>query len=205
VISGVKAGCDQNDGHTYSTYGMAAVQAGLMAESDVNRALSRILLQRFKVGAFDPRDAVSFRDIPIDVMDSAAHRALSLQAAREAITLLANVDKTLPLKKAPGTQIGVVGPFADYATAMLGGASFLRPSFELLCRISVWLAMDKLAHLILSEQRNVLLTLLVGLCGRCALWLEQVSWTTTRALRSRYWRAYELWCSRSAAVVFNIR
>jgi len=108
---------------------MAAVHQGLMQESDVNQALTRILMQRFKVGAFDPKGAVSFRDIPIDVLDSPAHRAISLHAAREAITLLANVDKTLPLKKMATTKIGVVGPFADYANAMLGGKLDYHPTF----------------------------------------------------------------------------
>ena len=93
---GIKAGCDQNDGTTYSDNGMDAITQGLMAESDVDRALSRILLQRFRVGAFDPKGAVSYRGIPVGVMDSPEHRVLALQAGREAITLLANVGKTGP-------------------------------------------------------------------------------------------------------------
>jgi|EP01048_Picozoa_sp_COSAG05_P028217 beta-glucosidase-like glycosyl hydrolase len=34
---GIKAGCDQNDGQTYSQNGMTAVQHGLMTERDVSR------------------------------------------------------------------------------------------------------------------------------------------------------------------------
>lgn len=34
---GIKAGCDQNDGQTYSQNGMAAVQQGLMTEHDVRQ------------------------------------------------------------------------------------------------------------------------------------------------------------------------
>ena len=33
---GIKAGCDQNDGHTYSQNGMTAVQHGLLTERDVS-------------------------------------------------------------------------------------------------------------------------------------------------------------------------
>ena len=128
---GIKAGCDQNDGNTYSRNGMDAVKQGLMAESDVDRALSRILLQRFRTGAFDPKEHVSFRSIPVATLDSAEHRAIALQASREAITLLANVDNTLPLAKSAVAKmrIGVVGPFADYAEAMAGGKPDYHPSF----------------------------------------------------------------------------
>ena len=36
---GIKAGCDQNDGHTYSQNGMAAVQQGLLTEHDVRQSV----------------------------------------------------------------------------------------------------------------------------------------------------------------------
>lgn len=36
---GIKAGCDQNDGHTYSQNGMTAVQQGLMTEHDVRQSV----------------------------------------------------------------------------------------------------------------------------------------------------------------------
>lgn len=101
----------------------------LTGVGQVDQALSRILLQRFRVGAFDPKDRVSFRKIPIDVLDSGPHRALALQAAREAITLLGNVDHALPLVKKPATKIGVVGPMADNTAVMAGGKSDYHPSF----------------------------------------------------------------------------
>ena len=101
----------------------------LIATWQVDQALSRILLQRFRVGAFDPKDHVSFRKIPINVLDSAPHRALALQAAREAVTLLANVDHILPLAKNLATTIGVVGPMANNTAVMAGGKQDYHPSF----------------------------------------------------------------------------
>ncbi len=95
----------------------------------MDRALSRILLQRFRVGAFDPRDHVSFRKIPTSVLDSAPHRSLALQAAREAITLLSNVDHTLPIAKNASAKIGVVGPMANNTAVMAGGKRDYHPSF----------------------------------------------------------------------------
>lgn len=95
----------------------------------VDQALSRILTQRFRVGAFDPKDHVSFRKIPIDVLDSAPHRALALQAAREAITLLGNCNHTLPLAKQATVKVGVIGPMANNTAVMAGGKSDYHPSF----------------------------------------------------------------------------
>ena len=128
---GIRAGCDQNDGRTYADSAMDAVNAGLLTEGDVDKALSNILMQRFRVGAFDPKASVSFRDIPIDVLDSPEHRSSALQAAREAITLLANVNDTLPLDKSATLKVGVVGPFADYPTSLAGGKPDYHPSFEI--------------------------------------------------------------------------
>lgn len=128
---GIKAGCDQNDGRTYNDNGMAAIKAGLITEDDIDRALSRVLTQRFRVGAFDPKAEVSFRTIPTTELDAPAHRQLSLQAAREAITLLANVESTLPLstEASSGMKIGLIGPFADNIEALRGGKPDYHPNF----------------------------------------------------------------------------
>ena len=67
---GVRAGCDLNDGTTYANNGGDALAQGLMTEKDVDVALSRVLLQRFRVGAFDPKEEVSYRSIG----DRASHR-----------------------------------------------------------------------------------------------------------------------------------
>ena len=49
-----QAGCDQNDGKTYNESLMNALAANMLTEQDIDLALTRVLTQRFKVGAFDP-------------------------------------------------------------------------------------------------------------------------------------------------------
>ena len=56
--------------------------------------------------------------MPASAVDSAAHRQLALQVARESMVLLKN-DGVLPLTKAPA-RIAVVGPLAD-SVRMLEG------------------------------------------------------------------------------------
>lgn len=87
---GVRAGCDQNDGRTYADSLGPAVARGLVNESDIDVALGRILRQRFRVGSFDPAEGIPYRALPITELESDAHKAASLAAAREAVVLLAN-------------------------------------------------------------------------------------------------------------------
>ncbi len=60
-------------------------------------------------------------------MRCAAHRAVSLRAARESIVLLKNTDGLLPL--APTVRrIAVIGPNADDVPALLGDYTPGRPA-----------------------------------------------------------------------------
>jgi beta-glucosidase len=93
-----------------------ALKQGLIAEADINRALRRALTVRFELGMFDPPDAA--RTVPISAVDSAAHRQLALQVARESMVLLKN-NGILPLTRAP-KRIAVIGPLAD-SVRMLEG------------------------------------------------------------------------------------
>eukprot|EP00039_Didymoeca_costata_P009401 m.124430 g.124430 ORF g.124430 m.124430 type:complete len:888 (-) comp14471_c0_seq2:27-2690(-) len=118
----IQAGCDQNDGVTYAQNLEAALNQGLLSEKELDVALSRILMQRFRVGAFDPSNVVGpLRNIGLDQVATASSMATSLQAAREAIVLLANKDSILPFTKQKDVKIAVIGPFANYSAALYGG------------------------------------------------------------------------------------
>ncbi|WP_282837431.1 glycoside hydrolase family 3 N-terminal domain-containing protein [Microbacterium flavum] len=98
-----------------------AVEAGLLAESDIDRAVARILTLKFELGLFeDPRmpDAARISE----VMATPAHTDLNLEVARRSLVLLRN-DGTLPLEQAAASgprRIAVVGPLADDAQTQLG-------------------------------------------------------------------------------------
>jgi beta-glucosidase len=114
----VKAGTDLACGQEFKALG-PAVKQGLIQESEIDSALRRLLLARFKLGEFDPPAMVPFTKIPYSVNDSPEHKALALETARKSIVLLKNDDGLLPLVKT-GKTIAVIGPNADDVNVMLG-------------------------------------------------------------------------------------
>jgi len=88
-----------------------ALDRGLIDEADVDRAVRRQLLLRFRLGEFDA-DLDPYAAIGPEVVDSPEHRALALRAATESVVLLRN-DGLLPLDAARAPKIAVLGPLSD--------------------------------------------------------------------------------------------
>jgi beta-glucosidase len=114
----VLAGTDLDCGTEYAAL-LPAVEAGLIAESDIDRSVKRLFAARFKLGMFDPSEMVPYARIPYSVNDSPEHRQLALEAARKSIVLLKNDAHTLPLSKNLKT-IAVIGPNADDPDVLVG-------------------------------------------------------------------------------------
>ncbi len=114
----VQAGTDTTCGNEYVAL-VKAVQEGLIRESEIDTSLKRLFIARFRMGMFDPPNAVSFNRIPFSENDSPQHRELALKAARESMVLLKNQDGILPLKSNLKT-IAVIGPNADSLAALEG-------------------------------------------------------------------------------------
>lgn len=108
----VKRGCELNCGRVYPAL-LIAVEQGLIDEADIDLALTRLFVARFRLGMFDPPERVPFSTIPVEVNDSPEHRALALRAAQESIVLLKNEDHFLPLQRAKLKTVAVIGPNAD--------------------------------------------------------------------------------------------
>jgi len=113
----VKAGTDLTCGNEYRSL-VDAVKTGLITEKEIDQALERLFVARFKLGMFDPPERVPFSKIPYSVNDSDDNRRAALAAARESIVLLKN-DGTLPLRTGV-KKIAVIGPSADDEDALLG-------------------------------------------------------------------------------------
>jgi beta-glucosidase len=93
------------------------VQNKLVSEKRIDDSVRRILTLKFKLGLFDhPYVDPSAADAAVE-----AGRDVSLQAARESITLLRNQSSLLPLPA--GAKLVVTGPSADSMTNQLGGWS----------------------------------------------------------------------------------
>ncbi len=95
-----------------------AVDQGLLDESDLDRAITRILTLKFDLGLFeDPR--LPDRAVIESVMAAPEHTSLNLDVARRSLVLLRN-DGSLPLEATRARRIAVVGPLADDAQTQLG-------------------------------------------------------------------------------------
>ncbi|HET6146265.1 MAG TPA: glycoside hydrolase family 3 C-terminal domain-containing protein, partial [Polyangia bacterium] len=114
----LRAGTDISCGGSYRAL-VAAVKRGLASEADVDRAVVRLFAARFALGMFDAPERVSWARIPIEVVDSPAHRALAKVAAQKSMVLLKNQAELLPLQPT-FKAIAVVGPTADDQDVLLG-------------------------------------------------------------------------------------
>ena len=114
----VKRGCDLGCDHVFDEI-PEAIKRGLMTEEDMDRALERSLLTRFKLGMFDPPEDVPFASIPTEVVGCDKHRELAYQTAVESLVLLKNKDNILPIKPSI-KKIFVTGPIATSIEVLLG-------------------------------------------------------------------------------------
>jgi beta-glucosidase len=88
-----------------------AVGKGMVDEAQVDSAISRLMLARFRLGMFDPPELVPYAGAGRDVIDSPENKVMALEMARESIVLLKNEDHLLPLDKGLA-KIAVIGPNA---------------------------------------------------------------------------------------------
>lgn len=112
----LKSGCDLNCGNTY-LHIMAALDEGLISESDIDKACIRLMKTRIKLGMFDSK--TEYDDISYDVVDCRKHNKISLECAEKSMVLLKN-NGILPLDKSKLRSIAVIGPTADSRVVLNG-------------------------------------------------------------------------------------
>ena len=117
---GLAAGIDYDlsEGTVYSTL-VDQVKQGLVPESEIDRAVARILATKFRLGLFD--NPYVDPDYAEKVNNSPEHKTLAAEAARKVIVLLKNEKNLLPLDMTKLKSIAVIGPNA--ADVHLGGYS----------------------------------------------------------------------------------
>ncbi|MEP7049330.1 MAG: glycoside hydrolase family 3 N-terminal domain-containing protein [Pseudomonadota bacterium] len=103
----------------------AAVLEGLLAESEIDQIVWRILRLKFEMGLFENPRRPNFAK-QASVIACSEHTAINLTAARESLVLLKN-DGLLPIDPSKIRQIAVVGPNADNDLAQLGDWSLGSP------------------------------------------------------------------------------
>lgn len=99
-----------------------SVETGEVSSAVLDEAAGRVLRMVIRTGVMDGR-----RKTPRNVIDSPEHRAVSLAAAQEAITLLKNERSALPLDSKSLRSIAVLGPNANARVVQGGGSSEVTP------------------------------------------------------------------------------
>ncbi|MEJ2701010.1 MAG: glycoside hydrolase family 3 C-terminal domain-containing protein [Sedimentisphaerales bacterium] len=113
--AGVDVGISYED--AYQKPLVESVREGLVSEDLVDRAVRRILRQKFRLGLFE-RPFVDVKRAKT-IVHRKEHQDVAYQAAKEAIVLLKNENKLLPLNK-DVKSIAVIGPNADQEKNQLG-------------------------------------------------------------------------------------
>jgi len=119
VLAGIDMSMVPND-YSFADHLVALVKEGAVPQSRIDEAVRRILLVKFELGLFDkPMPDASLKSkfaLP-------EYREVSLQAARESITLLKNTSNILPLAKT--AKVLVTGPTADSLVSMNNGWTYV--------------------------------------------------------------------------------
>lgn len=112
VAQSVLAGCDFSD-REYRENIPGAVTHGKLPMARLDDAVRRVVGVRMRLGEFDPWDKQPWSHLKPSIINSPAHHAVALEAARASIVLLKNADGMLPLNKAALKSVAVIGPLAD--------------------------------------------------------------------------------------------
>ncbi len=105
------------DAEAYSHL-VALVKSKKLSEKVLDRAVARVLREKFALGLFENPFV---EPAGLAVIDSEEHRALALRAAEQAMVLLKNQNNLLPLDKTQLKSVALIGPHAD--ETLLGGYS----------------------------------------------------------------------------------
>jgi beta-glucosidase len=116
VCMAIRSGVDMQfydfDHDVYQKAIVDCVREGTLSEADLDRAVGSVLRVKFELGLFD--HPYVDPELNAKVHRAAEHLALSLESARESMTLLKNENHLLPLSRNI-QRIAVIGPNANVA------------------------------------------------------------------------------------------
>lgn len=114
----IKSGVNLDCGNEFQSL-PEAVKRGLITEKEIDQALSKLLVTRFKLGLLDPVNNNPYSKIGEEVIGCKKHIDLAYEAAAKSIVLLQNKNSLLPLKKTI-KSIFVTGPYAASQDVLMG-------------------------------------------------------------------------------------
>ncbi len=116
----IKTTMNLNCGSVYKNDLQAALDRGLVEESEIDDLLCQLMVTRFELGLFDDPEQLPFSDIDINVVDSKLHKDLAYETALKSMVLLENKNGALPLDNDKMKYLFVTGPNANNSDALIG-------------------------------------------------------------------------------------
>ena len=119
VMAGIDMSMVPND-YSFADHLIALVKEGAVPQARIDEAVRRILRVKFELGLFEnpgPNPALKVN------FARPESRQVSLEAARESITLLKNANNLLPLAK--NAKVLVTGPTADSLISLNNGWTYV--------------------------------------------------------------------------------
>lgn len=117
-LMAVEAGVDVDLGGNAYLQLIDAVKNGIVQESVLDLAVSRVLRLKFEMGLFE-NPYMEPKDAKLHVRTS-EHIDVALKAARQSVVLLENKNDILPVNQEQISSVAVIGPNADTQYNMLG-------------------------------------------------------------------------------------
>lgn len=118
IMAGIDMSMVPSD-YSFSDLLYQLVQEGAVPMSRIDESVKRILQLKFQLGLFDHPVSPASSHQGVGAPES---RLVSLQAARESITLLKNENNLLPLRK--NMRVLIAGPTADSLVSLNNGWSY---------------------------------------------------------------------------------
>lgn len=130
------AGTDVNCGPFYRQWLGGLLANGSIAAAAVDTAVERVYRSALRLGLLDPSAGQVYPALGADVVDSLAHRALALRAARESLVLLVNSHNALPLPNGgAGLRLAFIGPHANTTQSFLANCAHAWVGWQFIARM----------------------------------------------------------------------
>lgn len=112
---GLKAGvdCFTDSGELVYAAAREALENGWITEEDIDKSVRNSFRTRIRLGFFDGEGECPYTGMGEEYVNSKEHQELCREMAQEAVVLLKNESRMLPLDKDKLSSLAVVGPLAD--------------------------------------------------------------------------------------------
>ncbi|ESO86874.1 hypothetical protein LOTGIDRAFT_166876 [Lottia gigantea] len=130
VAGSLNAGCNINaaggktkdkDNAYFSM--VKAIQEGKLTEKMVRDLIKPTWFTRLRLGEFDPPEMVPYKQLDLSIIQTPAHRMLSVEAAMKSFVLLKNRGDFLPMKQTKYNNVAIIGPMINNPEAQTGNYS----------------------------------------------------------------------------------